>query len=105
MPAQDRCRGGQQSAAAMSGQKSGEDGDHGPVTLTDLWSGCAALQHGKLMAQNEDLDLVGGVGAGVEHYPAQQLAAWVGICARCSCRYGHDTDQRSVLHCDLCLPG
>jgi hypothetical protein len=52
----------------------GEDGDHGPVTSTDLWSGCAAaLRHGKLMAQNEDLDLVGGVGAGVEHYPARQL--------------------------------
>jgi hypothetical protein len=33
--------------AAMSGQKSGEDGDHGPVTPTDLWSGyAAALQHG-----------------------------------------------------------
>jgi hypothetical protein len=26
-----------------------------------------------LMAQDKDLDLVGGVGAGVEHYPAQQL--------------------------------
>jgi hypothetical protein len=25
------------------------------------------------MAQDEDLDLVGGVGAGVEHHPAQQL--------------------------------
>ena len=25
------------------------------------------------MAQDEDLDLVGGVGVGVEHHPAQQL--------------------------------
>jgi len=31
------------------------------------------MQHGQLMAQDEDLDLVGGVGAGVEHHPAQQL--------------------------------
>ena len=35
--------------------------------------GCASPQHSKLMAQDKDLDLVGGVGAGVEHHPAQQL--------------------------------
>jgi hypothetical protein len=46
MPAQDRGRGDEQPAAAMSGQKPGEDGDHGPVAPTELWSGCAALQHG-----------------------------------------------------------
>jgi hypothetical protein len=50
----------------------GEGGDHGAVTPTDLWSWCATLQHGQLMAQHEDFDLVGGVGAGVEHHPAQQ---------------------------------
>jgi hypothetical protein len=31
------------------------------------------VQHGELMAQDEDLDLVGGVGAGAQRHPAQQL--------------------------------
>jgi hypothetical protein len=39
----------------------------------DTVLGTHTLQHGQLMAQHEDLDLVGGVGAGVERYPAQQL--------------------------------
>jgi len=30
------------------------------------------VQHGQLMTQQQDLDLVCGVGAGVERYPAQQ---------------------------------
>jgi hypothetical protein len=73
VPAQDGGWCDQKSAAAASGQQSGEGGDDGAVGPVDPWSGCASLQHGQLMAQDEDLDLVGGVGAGVEHHPAQQL--------------------------------
>jgi hypothetical protein len=61
---QDGGRGDQQSAAPASGEQAGDGGDHGAVAPTDLWSWCAALQDGQLMAQHEDLDLVGGVGAG-----------------------------------------
>jgi hypothetical protein len=32
-----------------------------------------SLQHSQLVAQDEDLDLFAGVGAGVQHHPAQQL--------------------------------
>ena len=54
----------QQSAAARRGQQPGEGGDHGSIGPVDPWSGSAALQHGQLVAQDEDLDLLGHVGAG-----------------------------------------
>jgi hypothetical protein len=57
----------------MRGQESAEGGDHGSVVPVDPRPWCASLEHGQLMAQDEDLDLVGGVGVGVEHHPAQQL--------------------------------
>jgi hypothetical protein len=31
------------------------------------------LEHDELVAQHEDLDLLGGVGSGMQHQPAQQL--------------------------------
>jgi hypothetical protein len=31
------------------------------------------LQHGQLVAQDEDLDLVGGVGADAQHHSAEQF--------------------------------
>jgi hypothetical protein len=65
VPAQDRRRGDQESAAATSGEQSGEYGDHGAVAPVEPRSWCASLQDGQLMAQNEDLDLLGGVGASV----------------------------------------
>jgi hypothetical protein len=33
----------------------------------------ASLQHGQLVAQDEDLDLLAGVGSGAQHDPAQEL--------------------------------
>ena len=36
-----------------------------------LWG--APLQHRELMAQDEDLDVLGGVGADAQRHPAQQL--------------------------------
>jgi hypothetical protein len=56
-----------------SGEQSGKCGDYGTVAPTESWSWRASLQDGQLMAQDEDLDLLGSVGAGVEHHPAQQL--------------------------------
>jgi hypothetical protein len=40
----------------------------------------ASLQHGQLVAQDEDLDLLAGVGSGAQHHPAQELG-------------GHQVDQ------------
>jgi hypothetical protein len=31
------------------------------------------LEHGELVAQNQDLDLLGGVAVGAQHDPAQEL--------------------------------
>ena len=63
VPAQDRGWCDQESVAATSWEQAADGGDHGAVALVDPRLGCASLQHGQLMAQDEDLDLVGGVGA------------------------------------------
>jgi hypothetical protein len=64
VPAQDRRRCDQQSAAATSGQESAEGGDHGSIGPADPWPRSAALENGQLMTQDENLDLLGRVGAG-----------------------------------------
>jgi len=64
MPAQDRGRGDQESAAT-SGKYPAEGGDHGAVAPADPQLRCASLQHCQLMAQDEDLDVFGGVRADV----------------------------------------
>jgi hypothetical protein len=33
------------------------------------------LEHRELVTQDEDLDLLGGVGSGAQHHPAQELGA------------------------------
>jgi hypothetical protein len=38
------------------------------------------LEHSELVAQDEDLDLLGGVGSGAQHHPAEKLG-------------GHEIDQ------------
>ena len=57
----------------IHGRRRGSSTPVGAVAPADPRPVCASLQHGQLMAQDEDLDLVGGVGVGVEHHPAQQL--------------------------------
>jgi hypothetical protein len=49
---------------ATRGQQSAEGGDHGSIGPADLWPRSAALQYGQLMTKDEDLDLLGRVGAG-----------------------------------------
>ena len=73
VPAQDRGWCDQESAAATSGKQSGEGGDHGAVSPVDPRTGCASLQHGQLMAQDENL-ISWRVGAGVERH---QLGGFV----------------------------
>jgi hypothetical protein len=73
VPTQDRRRRDQQSAAVTRGQQPGEGGDHGSIGPADPWPRSVALQNGQLMTQEENLDLLGCVGAGVKHHPAQKL--------------------------------
>jgi hypothetical protein len=47
-----------------SGQESAEGGDHGSIGPVDPWPRSAALQNCQLMTQDENLDLLGCVGAG-----------------------------------------
>jgi hypothetical protein len=79
VPAQDRGWCDQESAAAASGWQSSEGGDYGSVGPADPRSWCASLQDGQLMAQDEDLNLIGGFRAGVEHHPARQLREHLAI--------------------------
>jgi hypothetical protein len=64
VPAQDRGRCYQQSEAATGGQQSNEGCDHRSIGPAEPRPGCAALQHRQLMPQDEDLNLVGRIGAG-----------------------------------------
>jgi hypothetical protein len=60
MPAQDRVGGDQAMAVQRSGQPPDERGEHGPVRPLQAQSGVGAAQHGDLMPQYEQLDVLGG---------------------------------------------
>ena len=73
LPAQDGGRGDEQPEASACREQSGECGDQGTIGPGHPWAWCAPSEHGELVAQDQDLDLFGGVGSGAEHYPAQEL--------------------------------
>ena len=73
VPAQDGGRSDEQPEASANGQQSGERGDQGAIGPAHSWPWRAALEHGELMAQDKDLDLLGGVGSGAQHDPAQEV--------------------------------
>ena len=73
VPAQDRGRGDEQPEAAADGQQPGEGGDQGAVGPGHQRARRASLEHGELVAQDQDLDLLGGVGSSAQHDPAQEL--------------------------------
>ena len=60
MPAQDGARGDQAMATQCSGQPPDEGGEDGPVRPVQAWSGVGAAEHGDLMPQHEELDVLGG---------------------------------------------
>ena len=98
MPAQDRVRGDQAMATQRSGQPPDERGEHGPVRPVHTWSGVGAAQDGDFVAQDEELDVLGGGRATrqqdqPEHLPEEQVEQpqrHVGIMS----------DQRSLLVSD-----
>jgi hypothetical protein len=59
MPTQDRVRSDQAVATQCAGQPPDEGGEHGPVRPTHRWSWVGAAQDGDLVAQHEDLDILG----------------------------------------------
>ena len=60
MPAQDRVRGDQAMATQCAGQPPHERGEHGPVRPVHARSWVGAAQDGDLVAQHEELDVLGG---------------------------------------------
>ena len=73
VPAQDGGRGDEQPEASAVGEQSGEGGDQGAVGPAHPRARCASLEHGELVAQDQDLDVLGGVGSGAQHDPAEEL--------------------------------
>ena len=78
MPAQDRVRGDQAMATQCAGQPPDERGEHGPVRPVQARSWVGAAQHGDLVAQHEELDVLGGGRAAQqqdqpEHLPEDQV--------------------------------
>ena len=59
MPTQDRVRGDQAVAAQCAGQLLHEGCEHGSVGPVHAWSWVGAAQDGDLMAQHEELDVLG----------------------------------------------
>ena len=59
MPAQDGARGDQAMATQRSRQPPDERGEHGPVRPLQAGSGVGAAQHGDLVPQHEELDVLG----------------------------------------------
>ena len=60
MPAQDRVGCDQAMATLSAGQPCDEGGEHGPVGPVQPWTWVGAAQHGDLVAQHEELDILGG---------------------------------------------
>jgi hypothetical protein len=60
--------------AAARWEQSGEGGDSGAVDPADPRPRCASLDHCQLMAQDEDLDLLGVLESGVQHAELSSFA-------------------------------
>jgi hypothetical protein len=57
----------------MHGEQPSERDNQGPVGPAEPRWSVGASEHGKLVAQHQDLDLLGSLGSGTQHRPAQEL--------------------------------
>ena len=73
MPAQDRVRGDQAMATQRSGQPLDERGEHGPVCPVQAGSGVRATEHGDLVPEDEQLDVLGGGRAADEQEQSEHV--------------------------------
>ena len=73
MPAQQGPRGDDQAQLAelAAGQQPGQRGQDRPVGPRQLRRLDLALEHGDLVAKDEDLSVLGAVGAGEQSEPAE----------------------------------
>ena len=60
MPAQDRALGDQAMATQRPRQPLAQGGEHGPIRPVHVRSQVGAARHSDLMAQHEELDVLGG---------------------------------------------
>ena len=78
MPAQDRVRSGHAAAPQCPGQSPHERVEHGPVRPVQAWPWVGAAQDGDFVAEDEELDVLGGGRATrqqdqSEHLPEDQI--------------------------------
>ena len=73
VPAQDRGRCDEQADPAVAGESADESGDECAVAPGHPGAWSLAVEYGELVAQYEDLDVLGRVGAGEQHHPAQEV--------------------------------
>ena len=73
MPAQDRIRSDHAVAPQCPGQPPHERGEHGPVRPVQAWPWVGAAQDGDLVAQHEELDVLGGGRAARQHDQPEHL--------------------------------
>ena len=71
VPAQQRSGRDQPQPAQRGGQQPAQCAEHGAVEPGHLRARVGAAQHGDLVSQRQDLDVLGGVGAGEQRQPAQ----------------------------------
>ena len=65
--------GGMARVSQPEGGKQHEGGDQAAIGPGNPRSWHTPLEHGELVAQDEPLDVLGGVGSGAQHDPAQEL--------------------------------
>jgi hypothetical protein len=73
MPAQDRVRSDQTMATQRSRQPPDERGEHGPVCPVKAGSRVRATEHGDLVPEDEQLDVLGGGRATQQQEQSEQV--------------------------------
>ena len=71
VPAQQRSGRHEPHPAQRDGQQPAQRTEHGAVQPGQPWPGVVAAQHGDLMTQHQNLDVLGGIRAGEQRQPAQ----------------------------------
>ena len=72
VPAQDRGRGDEQPEASADGSSRVRAAITARSVQRIRGRGVRRLQHGELVTQDQDLDLLGGVGSSAQRHPAQE---------------------------------
>jgi hypothetical protein len=67
MPTQDRVRSDEEDRPAITAEHASERGEDRSVLRFEARSGDLALQDGELMAQHEDLEILGPIAAAAQH--------------------------------------